>query len=489
MEVIAARNGDFFIVKDNLAAETADKLSNMTFEEFELYSAWASLRNISSVTKEQFLLKHNLDINILDNFSSYYSQVYYKKTKDLRNFFEKDENYGRFRNTKCTIKKLKDFQNGFNNKIPKINLGFIYDCFCLKNENIPEYIKKIGTSIKRRITPHIILYNNITGSPHILPHQSATPIIFNQQNKIIVYENIYIFYPEDWYIIKQIRKCYKELKNKQKNSWITRLQNDNSILNSAIKKVCTSPQQISKYQALYNQYIQLSLQRTDYYTPFIYECQKLRNRIMIESRLCKTGSNRLLPEDIFNIMIENERSANLSIMFQNINNYWFDGDINKLFTSEPCLKILQNKNQTEIHSLLKNLDFLVSIKLQSWMKNSYSEYYNKILEQSLRLIELSPLSKDLDFKRTEYHLMRSMMYSLKVYDPDKKKYEIKKLDQHIKLPIPLNSKDKERLAKRQNNLIVRQNRVKEFLKIKHGFSDELIKKANTIYHKTLSRAN
>ena len=489
MEVIAARNGDFFIVKDNLAAETAAKLSNMTFEEFELYSAWDSLRNISSVTKEQFTAKNNLDINVLENFSLYGSQVYYKKTKDLRNFFEKDENYGLFRNTKCSIKKLKDFQNGFANKIPKRNLDFIYDRFCLQDKDIPEYIKRIGSSIKRRINPHIILYNSITGSPHILPHNSPIPITFNQQNKIIVYENIYIFYPEDWQIIKQIRQYYKELKAKQKNSWVARLQGDNSLLNSAIKKVCTSPQQISKYQALYNQYLQLSLQRTDYYTPFIYECQKLRNRIMIESRLCKVNSKRLLPEDIFYIMIENERSANLSIMFQNINDYWLDGDIKKLFTSEPCLKILQNKDQTEIRSLLKNLDFLVSIKLQYWMKNLYFEYYNKILEQSLKLIELSPLSKDIDTQRTEYHIMRSMMYSLKVYNPDKKIYEIKKLDQYIKLPIPLKPKDKERLLKRQNNLIARQNRVKEFLKIKHGFSDELIKKANRIYHQTLYCTN
>ena len=100
MDIIAARKGDFFIVKHNLAADIAKKLSTLTFEEFELCAAWDTLRKISSQTTEQYAEKHGLNLDILKEFTSLSENVDYKATKDLIFFFERDNNYENFRNTK-----------------------------------------------------------------------------------------------------------------------------------------------------------------------------------------------------------------------------------------------------------------------------------------------------------------------------------------------------------------------------------------------------
>ncbi len=488
MDVIAARKGDFFIVKNNLAADIARKLSNLTFEEFELCAAWNTLRKISFQTIEQYAEKHSLDVDILKEFPSISSNVYYKATKELIFFFERDNNYERFRNTKCIIKKKQDFENDFKFKIPKSNFGFILNSFYMQNKEIPEYIKRIGSSIVRRLKTYLVQYNEITNSVHIIPKFLPLPTTLNQQNKIFIYENAYVFYPEDWQIIKKIRIYYKRLRASKRSSWFARLQNDEALLNEAIRKICPSPQRENKFKALYQKYVQLYLQHTNYHGPFIYECHKLRNRILIEGRLCKLCSKKLLPEDIFNLMIENERSSQLALMIDRINHYWFDHNSKKLFSSEPCLKVLEGRSNEEREKLLTNLDFLVNVKLQYWMKNSYNKYYTKIFKQSLELIDLSPVTKRIDEKRDEYHLMRSMMYSLSIYNPNKKIYQLKKLDKYIKFPIPLNNQEKANLITRYKNLTSRQTKAKEFLKIKYGFSEEIIQTANKIYNRTLSAA-
>lgn len=486
MDVIAAKEGDFFIVKNNLAADIADKLSHITFAEFELYAAWSTLRKISFQTIEQYTAKHNLDIDLLKEFPNISSNVYYKATKDLLFFFERDNNYERFRNTKCAIKNINFFENDFKFKIPKSNFGFILDSFYMQNKEIPEYIKRIGSSIVRRFKTYLVQYNEITKSAHIIPKFITLPTTFNQQNKIFIYENAYVFYPEDWQNIKKIRIYYKRLRAIKKSSWFGRLQNDENLLNEAIKKICPTPERENKYKALYQKYVQLSLQHTNYHGPFIYECHKLRNRIMIESRLCKLGSKKLLPEDIFNLMIENERSSQLALMIDRINHYWFDRNSKKLFSLEPCLKILENRNIEEREKLLSNLDFLVNVKLHHWMKTSYAKHYNTIFKQSLNLIDLAPLTKKIDDKKEEYRLMRSMMYGLLVYSPNKKKYQYKKLDKYIRQPIPLHSQEKNSLITRYRNLIIRQEKAKEFIKVKHSLDENIIEKAIKIYNKTLS---
>ncbi|MBP5399421.1 MAG: hypothetical protein J6Y53_03290 [Alphaproteobacteria bacterium] len=487
MDIIAARKGDFFIVKNNLAADIAKKLSTLTFEEFELCAAWDTLRKISSQTTEQYAEKHGLNLDILKEFTSLSENVDYKATKDLIFFFERDNNYENFRNTKCLIKQSQDFENDFKFKIPKSNFGFILDSFYMQNKEIPEFITRIGSSIIRRFKTYLVQYNDITQSAHIIPKLTSLPTTFNQQNKIFIYENAYMFYPEDWQTIKKIRIYYKRLRAAKRSSWFGRLQNDESLLNEAIKKICPSPQRENKYKALYKKYVQLYLQHTNYHGPFIYECHKLRNRILIEGRLCKFNSKKLLPEDIFNLMIENERSAHLALMIDRINHYWFDRNSKKLFSLEPCLRILEERNTEDREKLLSNLDFLVNVKLQHWMKTTYSKCYNKIYKQSLNLIDLSPITKVTDEKKEEYRLMRSMMYSLSIYNPAKNKYQIKKLDKYIRLPISLKNQEKTSLSMRYNNLMVRQIKAKEFIKIKYGLSEDLIAQANKIYNKTLSK--
>ena len=80
------------------------------------------------------------------------------------------------------------------------------------------------------------------------------------------------------------------------------------------------------------------------------------------------------------------------------------------------------------------------------------------------------------------------MYSLSIYNPNKKIYQLKKLDKYIKFPIPLNNQEKANLITRYKNLTSRQTKAKEFLKIKYGFSEEIIQTANKIYNRTLSAA-
>jgi hypothetical protein len=485
MDITAGKDGTFFVTKDDLNADIARELSEMTFKDFGHYVAWFTLQKISPQTCEQFARKNNLKPEILQNFSAFNNAVYYKETEDLISFFEKDDNFRRFKRITCLKNDRKtNFTNDFKHNVPKFNFGYIHDKFYLQNQEIPKYIKKAGIAIKRISKTHLVQYNAITHKVHLLPTFTPDAKTVNNENIIYFYENSFIFFPEDWQIIRQIDSAYAAQKATQKTSWFPLKKNKNEIIAEIIKKI-SPPAQAEKYLALYQKYVELSRFSTDYKSRFIYECHKMRNRILVEGRLRKLNNKKLLPEDTFTIIVENERSSHLALTFERINTYWHDRDFAKLCLAEPWLKPLENKKEAERDALLADTKYIAEQKLQYWMENSYKTEYESLYNRALTLIDLSPITKDICGTKKELNLLLSMLYSFKIYNPTLQRYQIKHINAYFDQPVDVNEQIKENLRKRYNDVSQRQTKALNFIKIRYGFSDELIKKATKIYNATL----
>ena len=485
MDITAGKDGTFFVTKDDLNADIARELSEMTFKDFGHYVAWFTLQKISPQTCEQFAKKNNLKPEILKNFSAFNNAVYYKETEDLISFFEKDDNFRRFKKITCLKNDRKsNFANDFRYKVPKFSFGYIHDKFYLQNQEIPKFIKKAGITIKRISKTHLVQYNALTRKVHLLPTFDPDAKTINNENIIYFYENSYVFFPEDWKIIKQIDTEYAAQKPIQKTSWFPLKKNKNDIIAEIIKKIFPQAQ-IEKYQSLYQKYDELRHFSTDYKSRFIYECHKMRNRILVEGRLRKLNNKKLLPEDTFTIIVENERSSHLALTFERINTYWHDRNFAKLCSSEPWLKPLENKKDTERDALLSDTKYIAQQKLQYWMENSYQKEYESLYNRALNLIDLSPITKEICGTKKELNLLLSMLYSFKIYNPTLQKYQIKHINVYSDQPIDISDQIKENLRKRYNDVSQRQTKALNFLKLRYGFSDELIKKATKIYNATL----
>lgn len=486
MDIVAGKNGSFFVVKGYVSEDIKLLLAQLTFADYGRCNAYETMKKISRFTIEQYAEKNSLDINVLKKFGILDEVVDYKATQELMFFIETETNREQLDSDRnITEIDPNNFKNGFLHPAPRELSGLLTDALEIKDEDVPQLLKRTGISIVRSVIQHFIKWNDITYKVDVIPgSKDAVKSAFNGK-ELIIGENCYIFHNDDWANIKKFEYEFKREKLARKNSWFKIDKPEDEIFEDVLKKLFKDKKQQLVVGALCRKYRELRKSRTDYRGIFIHEFHHLRNKLLIENRCLKNNSKALLAPDMYFIQVEDERSSYLAVTIDRINQYWVDHDWEKLLEKEPCFAILDSRSENERNKLLLNLDFVTNAKLKHWTENHLHEHLKRFVHRLPSLQSHCSVAKGIDEKRKEYLQMRSMLYSFWVYNPFTQRHKMVKLDKYIKIDIPVNKDVQENIIDKAQYYIDRKLSAKDMLGMKFGMGDRLIRKAANIYDSAL----
>ena len=487
MEIIAGKNGSFFVVTTNVDTDTLRKLADISFEEFGCYNAWQTMKRISGMGSAEYARKNGLRLDILEKFDRFADAVDIKATQDLMFFIENENGREQLENKPDMISiRPREFKNGFAYPLPRETERGIVDSFAIRDKDIPPLLKKIGTVIGRVPVNYDVKWNGVTYKPEVVPENPNSRKAFINGSNIFIGENCYNFDNKDLRYIRQIDKAFNDEKNSRQNSWYRLNKPENEILEHVVTKICGNNRyMVPIYTAMYKKYIELKNTHADYHAIFVHEAHHLRNRILLLNRSLKPNTKALGAVDMYYITVEDERSSHLAVIIDRINRYWKDRNWEELLSKEPCLEALRMRSVEDRNRLLSNLDFVTNIKLKHWTETYLDAHIERIALRLAFLQRYNSIAKGFDNKRNEYVLMRSLLYSYRVYNPRTGKYKMTRLDKYIKIDIPVTDQIMRNIIGRAKNFIDRKRRAKEMLKAKYGFTDKMIKTAANIYDASL----
>ena len=486
MDVIAGKAGSFFVVTGNVDRATVGKLAKISFDEFSRYNAWSTMKRFSKQTDWEYASQNSLDIEILNNFASFTKFVDLKATQDLAFFIEMEIGREQLEDDlEIRVVNPNNFKNGFAYTAPREVAGLLTDPVVLKDEDIPQLLKKTGISIKRTILSNFVKWNNVTYRVDVVPADRENKKITARGSEISIGEYCYVFNSDDWIYIKNIDKALKRNSGGQNKFLFWKNKTEEEFFEDVVKKVCKEKKNQIMYAALYKKYVELQGRRADYRSILVHEYHHVKNRILIENRCLKPNAKALQAADFYYLLVEDERSAHLAVTLDRIERYWHDRDWDSLARKEQCFAFLASRSEAERDKLLCNLDFVINTKLKHWTYYSLDAHYQKLAQRLPWLLKYSSVAKGIDERRKEYVLMRSMLYSFRLYNPFTKRYKFVCLDKYIKVNIPVSGQAMSNIIGKAQMFIDRKSNAKEMLKIKYGITDRMIKVAANIYDDNL----
>lgn len=481
MDVVAGKGGNFFVVNGSVSNTILNMLSEISYEEFGKYNAYSTMKKISRQSPAEYAAKNGLRQNIVENFSRLEEVIDYHATQDLMYFIESED--GRERSDSYdndVVVNPANYNNGFLHAAPREVSGLITDSFQIPEDLVPRLLKSVGISIKRETLSHFVKWNNITYKVDITPARTQNYVSMFNNKSIIVVENCYVFQSDDWNIVKKIEQKFIKEKVRRKKSWFLKEKPDDVLLEDILRKMFKDKALI-RYTALYHAYREIRKIRHDYAGIFIHEFHHLRNKILVENRSLHPKSLALNGADLYNIQVEDERSASLAVTIFRLSRYWKNKSWNELLSKEPCFEVLKDRPQEVRENLLKNMEFVVNLKLKHWTENELVRHYPKFVG-NLPLIEArNSIAKGEDVERREYFRQRSLMYSFYIYNPDSGRFELRNLSRYIKIDIPVDGFVQENIIDKARYYIDRKKAAKRFLLAKDGISEALVKKAAVVF--------
>lgn len=481
MDVVAGKGGNFFVVTGRVNNVILGMLSEISYDEFARYNAYSTMKKISRQSCAEYAAKNGLHERILENFFRLEEVIDYHATQDLMYFIESEDSRDRsdsFDND--VVVDPANYSNGFLHAAPREVSGLVTDSFQIPEELVPRMLKSVGISIKRETLSHFVKWSSVTYKVDIVPARKQSYRSRFDNKSIAVVENCYVFEPDDWKNIKKIEQTFIKEKVKRKKSWFLKEKPDDVLLDDILHKLFKEKELI-KYGALYAAYREIRRIRNDYIGSFIHSFHHFRNKILIDNRCLHPKSVALSAQDMYNILVEDERSAAFAVTVYRLSRYWQNGNWNELLSKEPCFAILAERPQEMRDNLLKNMEFVLNVKLKYWTEHELERHYPKFVGLLPALEARNSIAKGEDENRREYLLQRSLMYSFYIYNPDSGKFELHNLSRNIKIDIPADRYIQENIIKKAQYYIDRKRSAKRFLLIKGGISETLVRKAAVIF--------
>lgn len=481
MDVVAGKGGNFFVVTGRVNNVILGMLSEISYDEFARYNAYSTMKKISRQSCAEYAAKNGLHERILENFFRLEEVIDYHATQDLMYFIESEDSRDRsdsFDND--VVVDPANYSNGFLHAAPREVSGLVTDSFQIPEELVPRMLKSVGISIKRETLSHFVKWSSVTYKVDIVPARKQSYRSRFDNKSIAVVENCYVFEPDDWKNIKKIEQTFIKEKVKRKKSWFLKEKPDDVLLDDILHKLFKEKELI-KYGALYAAYREIRRIRNDYIGSFIHSFHHFRNKILIDNRCLHPKSVALSAQDMYNILVEDERSAAFAVTVYRLSRYWQNGNWNELLSKEPCFAILAERPQEMRDNLLKNMEFVLNVKLKYWTEHELERHYPKFVGLLPALEARNSIAKGEDENRREYLLQRSLMYSFYIYNPDSGKFELHNLSRNIKIDIPADRYIQENIIKKAQYYIDRKRSAKRFLLTKNGISETLVRKAAVIF--------
>lgn len=481
MDVVAGKGGNFFVVTGRVNNVVLSMLSEISYEELSKYNAYSTMRKISHLSCAEYAAKNGLNQRILENFSRLEEVIDYHATQDLMYFIQSEDSRERsdsFDND--VVVNPSNYSNGFLHAAPREVSGLITDSFQISEDLSPRLLKSIGIVIKRETLIHYVRWNTVTYKVDIIPAKKLDYRSRFDNKSIAVVENCYSFEVDDWKNIKRLELNFNKEKLKRKNSWFRKEVPDNELLEEILQSMFKGVD-ARKYRALYDAYQNILKIRTDYVGDFIHSFHRFRNKILIDNRCLHANAVALGAYDMYYILVEDQRSSAFAVTVYRLSQYWQNKNWEDLLSKEPCFSVLADKTEEIRDNLLRNINFVLNLKLKYWTENELKRYYPGFVELLPAFEARNSVAKGEDVNRSEFLLQRSLMYSFYIYNPDLQKYELKNVNHLIKINIPVDPYIQENIIKKAQYYLDRKKSAKKFLLTKDGISESLVKKAAIIF--------
>lgn len=313
----------------------------------------------------------------------------------------------------------------------------LFDYKPVQDNEIPSMIKKLGYTIEADIRD-MYLELDRAGELHCLDKDKKNindnddyyfgHVAYIDSNSFLMHFKMsrYLFKKEDF-------QKYLEIKNKIKND---------------PNHLATLPY---REQNLYSIISQAHAKQKHQNSSFIHESKHLKNHFLRERRQIKEGVPKLSCEDIYRINVEDERSADVAVLIEAINNYFKNGDhdlLNIIRKDKPWLdNLLKGKTPDEVKAILSDHALLINSCIKDWNKNNTSEY-NKLQFEGLCTHQAQNYtSRPDDVNHEEYNRQLSLFYSFDVYNPQTGKTETKDLSKLITVDVDINEEGREIIEK------------------------------------------
>lgn len=367
------------------------------------------------------------------------------------------------------------FVNQLNKPFPELknteNEVYINNFPEIGDDLINEFVQKAGLEFYRKDIVSRVKFNPQNGKIDYLDPKTGKPTdlpaqgIFDE-NKITMYNEIVLFSKEDYNSVlaldEEIKK--QEKMTPEKTIWDVR---DTVLANKSAKE-----------KALYKVYERMQTKETSVKKALWHEIRHFKSNLLIEARLLKENSLNLTLKNLFAKNIDDERSAffeetaysiNTYLEKGNYTNFSMFGEADKLIVGmlkkyQYNPKLSDEEKQEKTFRFLTDYPKLMSITYTLW-NNDLNDYKDDIAGISREDAFKQPLSRETEKDNSEYKLMRSLMYSYKMFNPYSKKYEQRDLSQ--KMMIMQNGKSE--LCDVSQNM----EKLNGFLNIAETFKTEI----------------
>lgn len=333
-----------------------------------------------------------------------------------------------------------NYLNELNKPLPNIQLGadkVLFNSFPhISDEFISEFAQKAGLQFRRQDVYNHAEFDDATQNIKYT-NQEGKPVNIDAQG--LSYENCIWITNE---IISLNKNDYLTAQKNEKE--IRDLEKANPLLTYWDAKDQVLAQKSLKEQKLYNVYERALMKDNEVKRTILHEIKHFKTKFLLESRQYKKGSKNLSVKNLFNLCIDDERSASFEELIYSINTYleqekyedysMFGAPAKSLV--QYLKKINAKKELTDeekkqkIVKYFSNLPRLMSFTYIQWNDElpKYIEDFSGIVKEEA---EQLPYLKETEQNNEEYFQQRSIIYSYRIYNPETKKYDYHDLSQQL----------------------------------------------------------
>lgn len=370
-------------------------------------------------------------------------------------------------------KNRADFSNGMST-IPVAAPDTLSPYSALNDDFFPEMIKNLGFKINPVDKTYEMRYDAANGVFVAQNFVKTTATVTVSERKLDIVRNHFHFLPEDYRRLRQLQDSYRTAK--QTNRGLTEEKYAQNVLTD------------KKDRALFWFYSQQKKNASHLGTTIAHELKHIENDVFEDGLSLKKNSKRQTVENMYRIAVENERSAYLRELVQNINTYLQNGrygDFSMFHNNNVDFvnKLKRLRSQDERIAYATNWPQMLAEKMNDFEIHHRKSYdygpenvvltdadkdrdgdskLRQFLQTTKSYVKNAPLNSEEDTDGTEFRKLRSLFYNYKIYNPTTHRMEDVNLAQYITpdLEVKIDDRIRREIIEPQQNRL--NDRLRDF---------------------------
>ncbi len=359
-------------------------------------------------------------------------------------------------------KNRTDFFNGMNT-IPPTQANTFSPYPALSDDFFPEIIKNLGFKIKPVDKKYEVRYDSSQNKFVAQNFVKTSATVSVSERKLDFVRNHFHFLPEDYRRLRELQDSFNEAK--RRNGKLTEEEYARDFLTDL------------KDNALFLFYARQKKNADQLGTTLAHEIKHIENGVFEDGLSLKKDSKRLTVDNMYCISVENERSAYLRELVQNINDYLIKGDYDD-FSMFHNNNIDFVSNLQRLRTSKERMNYamdwprLVAEKLDDFGRRHRFAYdfgpenviptpddldadgdskLRQFLQDTKYYVKTVPLAAPEDVDGSEYRKLRSLFYNFKIFNPLTRNYESVNLAKYITpdLEVKISDQIREEIIKPQ----------------------------------------